>query len=83
MVGFILFDVESFNLIESLFLDNISDMAPKSEHIMIALERISKDPQNEITQPLMLSSLNSITFDKLNDKRNRKFFRITIIWIFS
>lgn len=72
------FGCGSFNLIESSFLDNISDMVPKKEQIVVALENISKDTQNDITQLLMLSSINSITFDYWNDKKNRKFLGITI-----
>lgn len=78
LVGFILIDVGSFNSIECIFLENFSDMIPKREQIVIALENISKDTQNEITQLLMLSSANSITFDEWNDKRNRKYLGITM-----
>ena len=68
LVGFILFEVGSFNSIESVFLENISDMIPTRDQLVIALENISKNTQNEFSQLLMLSSISSITFDEWNDK---------------
>lgn len=78
LIGFVLFDAGSFQLIESQFLSNILDSIPKREKIVVALENISKDTQNEITQLLKLSSANSITFDEWTDKRERKYLGITI-----
>lgn len=68
LIGFVLFDVGPFQLIESQFLSNISDSIPKRDKIIIALENISKDIQNEITQILKFSTPNSITFDEWTDK---------------
>lgn len=78
LIGFVLFDAGSFQLIESQFLPNISDSIPKREKIVIALENISKDTQNEITHIMKFSSANSITFDEWTDKRERKYLGITI-----
>lgn len=78
MIGFVLFDAGSFQLIESQFLSNISDAIPKREKIATASENISKDTQNEITQILKFSSANSITFDEWTDKREKKYLGITI-----
>lgn len=78
LIGFILFDAGSFQLIESSFLENISLSIPKREKVVIALENISKDTQNEIMHLIQLSSANSITFNEWTDKRERKYLGITI-----
>lgn len=45
IVGFILFDAGSFNLIESSFLVDISEAIPKREKVIIALENLSRNTQ--------------------------------------
>ena len=78
IVAFILFETNSFRLIESQFLKNISTKMISKEKLVLALSNISKYTRQEIKSNLLYSSANYITFDQWTDHKNREFLLLTI-----
>lgn len=78
IVGFILFETESFISIESSLLKKITPNMPNNEKLLIVLNKLSKAVSKEISDILAFSSCNSLTFDGWTDHRKRSFLGITI-----
>ena len=78
MVGFILFETNTFQSIESSFLSDISEKMPNKSKLVKILKNISQMTQKEIKKKLAYSACNCLSFDEWTDLRNRKFLGVTI-----
>lgn len=78
IIDFVLFENNSFQSIESIFLKNIIRDIPSREKLAEILPKIANFTRKEIKALLAISSANYLTFDQCSDSRKREFLGITI-----
>lgn len=78
IVGFIIFEANSFSLLDSPFLTTVIENLPSKFKLLKALQKISDATQHEIKERLMLSSCSCLAFDEWTDHRNRPFLGVNM-----
>lgn len=78
IIGFIIFETNTFSLIESPFLHNIVKNIPSKNKFLLAMKNLSNATQREISNQILFSMFSCLAFDEWTDMRNRPFLGINI-----